>query len=42
MKMSDTEYNDDFEENDAAELRLQIEISVIYWEADRRLLEVRL
>ncbi|BCE07962.1 hypothetical protein A943_03270 [Bacillus sp. CPSM8] len=42
MKMSDTEYNDDFEENDAAELRLQIEISVIYWEADRRLLEVQL
>jgi hypothetical protein len=40
--MSDTEYNDDFEENDAAELRLQIEISVIYWEADRRLLEVQL
>jgi len=42
LKMSDTEYNDDFEENDAAELRLQIEISVIYWEADRRLLEVQL
>lgn len=42
MKMSDTEFNNDFEENDAAGFRLQIEISVIYWEADRRLLEVQL